>query len=63
MRWLRTPLLHLVAGSALLFCSTRVVGPRVDLPPVVITAADVAHTRSACTVEESGHNPPPPVPV
>lgn len=56
MRWLRTPLLHFVAGGALLFVATRVVRATSGNDPapaaaVVITAADVAQMRSAYAIE------------
>ena len=51
------PLLHFVAGGALLFLLTRTVASETSTPgvppiePVVITAADVAQLRSAYTAE------------
>ena len=57
MRLLHAPLLHFVAGGALLFLLTRTVAseegapPAAPLEPVVVTAADVAQMRTAYTAE------------
>lgn len=57
MRLLHAPLLHFVAGGALLFLLTRTVAsddgapPPAPPEPVVITAADVAQMRTAYTAE------------
>jgi hypothetical protein len=58
VRLFRTPLVHFVAGGALLFCLTRVVGeandatsPAAGAAPVVVSAAEVAQLRHAYTQE------------
>lgn len=62
MSLLHRPLLHFVAGGALLFLATRALrgdasGPAASpSPPVVVTAADVAQLRTAYT-NETGLTP------
>jgi hypothetical protein len=57
MRWLRTPLLHFVAGGAALFAAIHGTSPsRPVAEPVVVTAGDVARLRSDYT-RETGLEP------
>jgi len=59
MRWLRTPLLHFVAGGVALFCAMH-RWPHVDAAPaaapVVLTAADVERLRADYT-RDTGFEP------